>query len=448
MKRYQKCGQRLLQGLAAAGMVLCVALGALMPARAAAAFTPSFTPKAKAALLLDLTTGEVLYAKNANARMQPSVAALMVNYLLSAEKLTDTTATVRATANAIKLPKDVAKLGLRRYEKLPVQDLLQATLVGASADAANVLATAAGDGDRNRFVQLMNEKAESLGCTGTKFTNAYGGYDPESYTTAQDIAKIYQQALKNGKFKDTVAKQSCSISRTNYRAARTLQAANALMIEGDAAHYANCTGGVAASSAQGGDSLAATAGKDGRNLLCVALDAPASSANAAFADSKQLFDWAYSMQQREVLAAGKAVGRLSVKGAENAQQTVSAVAKKAVSAVLPADLDLGKLETAVSLPKQVEAPVQKDQKLGTVTLRLQDKVLGTADLVAAEAVEKFVPVYEENWFETAMPIVLAAAVLVLVVLLFILLGRRRKRRKNRYKGSSRRGKGGYYHNYH
>ncbi len=152
---------------------------------------------ATSALLWDATANKMLYQKNADRPIYPASTTKVMTALLVLEKLPlDQLVTVSQKATQVQ----ETKLGLRAGEQYRVRDLLFAILLKSANDAANVLAEAVG-GTQNNFVAMMNNRARQLGATRTCFSNPSGLPSTSvQYTTAKDMAKIMQEALKNPVF--------------------------------------------------------------------------------------------------------------------------------------------------------------------------------------------------------------------------------------------------------
>lgn len=443
-----------------AAIFVCV--GAVLPVQAAS-FNPGFDPASTAVTLVNLDNGESVYQKNADKRLPQASTTKVMTFIIAEEQLKDPANTkVTVTQNALNQIPDSSfvTVQLREGEEMSALNLMYCMLVPSGNDAANVLADYVSNGNISNFVEQMNEKAKELGCTNTHYTNVFGNYDAQHYTSANDLAKIYQYALKLPLFKEITGKAEYTVPATNYSAARNLKTSVKLMDKTSNYYFAECTGGKTGTSDQAGYNLASTAEKDGKNMLCIALGAPsvqngqAVKTNGAFNDSRKLFDWAFqSLKQQEVLPKDKAVSSLPVLKAKDKNQKVSAVPETAYAALLPADAANGNIQTNVSLPQNVTAPIKKGQKLGTATVSYNGQQLAQVNLVSDTDIAQYIPIYQRPWFRIAVIVVAAVVVVVLIVLLIRFMRRRSRghfggrggrRRRGRYRPSSRRG----YHHYH
>lgn len=151
-------------------------------------------------------------------------------------------------------------------------------LIASANDAANVLAEHIG-GSMDEFATMLNNKAIEIGCTSTNFVNANGVHNKNHYTTARDLAKIGQYALKYDEIRNTVIQTTCSLPSTNMypKEDRIYTTTNELLIEkatgkADNYYYPYCTGLKTGYTSQAGNTLIASASRDNINLLVVVLN--------------------------------------------------------------------------------------------------------------------------------------------------------------------------------
>ena len=155
------------------------------------------TPSAKAAILIDYETGQILYEKNSSAKLYPASMTKMMSLLLVVEaihngKLSwDTEVTASAHASSM----GGSQIFLETGEVMTVEDLYKASTVASANDAIVALAEKVGGSEEN-FAAMMNEKAEQLGLEQTHFVNATGLHDDNHYSCAKDMAAIGRALIK------------------------------------------------------------------------------------------------------------------------------------------------------------------------------------------------------------------------------------------------------------
>ncbi|WOC32717.1 MULTISPECIES: D-alanyl-D-alanine carboxypeptidase family protein [Caproicibacterium] len=425
---------------------------------------PGFIPQSKALELVNLDSGDTVYAKNENLKVPQASTTKIMTFIVASQLIKDPKGTIVTISNDVQaqLPnRSFVTVQLAVGEKISALNLMYCMLIPSGNDAAIALAESASGGNLSQFVQLMNQKAKDLGCANTNYTNVFGKYDKDHYTTVSDLAKIYKYAQTLPLFKQITSTASYTVPATNYTPARKLKTSNKLLDKTSSYYYAPCTTGKTGTSDEAGYCLVSTASKDGVNYLCAALGAPsvkngkAVVTNGAFEDSRQLYTWAFdSLKKQDILSKSKAVATVPVQQAKDKKQQLSVVPASDYSAMLPTGGTSP--TTKVSLPKSIAAPVKKGQKIGTVTVLYNNETLATVSLVASDDVEQYVAFYKTSWFRTAATVVGVAAVIVLAAFLLRALRSRHRRgggsrkyrgRRSASKNRSRRHTGSY-HNYH
>jgi len=178
---------------------------------------------AKSAILIEASSGEVLFEKNADEIMYPaSTTKILTGYIaLQLADLQNDIVTV--SQNAIDLvPPTYAKIPLSAGEEVPIMDVIGSMLVRSGNEAANALAEHL-RGNIDDFADLMNETAKMLGCSSdTHFTNPSGVHDPLHYTTVRDMAILARAAMKDERFRAIVKSTSYEMQATGHHPLRTV----------------------------------------------------------------------------------------------------------------------------------------------------------------------------------------------------------------------------------
>jgi D-alanyl-D-alanine carboxypeptidase (penicillin-binding protein 5/6) len=160
------------------------------------------------------------------------------------------------------------RLGLSPGDRMPVVDLLAATLLGSANDASHALADHVA-GSEGKFVSLMNARAREMGLTGTRFANATGHDAPGLYSTARDLARLAEHAMGNPVFARMVGIVRGEISTADGRRKFLLENRNELV-----GRYRGAVGVKTGFTRGAGKCLVAVAERDGRRVLLVLLNAP------------------------------------------------------------------------------------------------------------------------------------------------------------------------------
>ena len=363
----------------------------------AAEFQINFQTECRSIYLENLDTGIVVYTKEPDARRYPASTTKIMTYIVTAENVKDFKNTfVTIKAKTLKLLEGTGSsvAGLEPDEKLSIYQLLNCLMIPSGNDAALVLADYIGNGSIQKFVDMMNQKAEELGCTGTHFSNPHGLNDPNHYTTVSDMAKITKYALKLPDFEE--------ISNTTYSEClgedRYLITTNSMIDENrGGSYYYPYAKGVKTGST-GNDSgycLVSTAEKDGFSYLCVAYGAKYENEeteeyyeNGAMIDSKKLYEWAFDkLEMKTIIDKNELVKEIGLRFAWN-RDSIQLSPKESYSTILPTDVKLSSIDRVYDIPENVDAPVKAGDKAGTVTLSYAGQELGMVDLVISETVER------------------------------------------------------------
>ena len=225
-------------------------------------------------VLLDNETNAVICSLNRDTQRYPASTTKVMTCLLALENL-DLGATVTMTEEGVAgVADDSSNAGTVVGEEFTVEQCLYMLMLKSANDIANQLAVEMG-GSLEGFADMMNERALSIGCTGTHFHNPSGLPDEEHYTTAMDLALIFQEALRNEKFREIISTLTYTVPPTNkYDDERTYSNHNSL-IDPDSEYYCEeCIGGKTGFTNAAQRTLVTAAEKNGRTLICVTMKTP------------------------------------------------------------------------------------------------------------------------------------------------------------------------------
>ena len=233
---------------------------------------------AKAALVADATTGEVIYMQGGLDRLAPASTTKIMTALLTLEAIAqgqislDTQVVVSASALA-GIPSDASHVSprLKKGEVMSIMSLLQCTLVKSDCHACNVLAEAVA-GSVDNFVAMMNLKATAIGCVDTNFVNTSGYPAANHYTNAYSLFLIAKEAMKYQTFQDIVGMTKVVIPATNLSKAREFSTTNEL-IKNSSYYNPEVTGTKTGYSKSSGSCLVASATRNDKTVISVILGA-------------------------------------------------------------------------------------------------------------------------------------------------------------------------------
>ena len=165
----------------------------------AATFNANVDTSCKAVYMINLDTGITVFEKNSTEKVYPASTTKIMTYIVAVENVSDVKNTKVVVEQEVLdelLGTGSSLSGLNFFvgQAVTVYDLLNCLMIKSGNDAAVVLADYIGNGSQQKFIDMMNAKAEELGCKNTHFMNPHGLHDPDHYTTAQDLATIMQYA--------------------------------------------------------------------------------------------------------------------------------------------------------------------------------------------------------------------------------------------------------------
>ena len=335
----------------------------------------SLNLNAKSAILMDAATGAVLYEQNADAALPPASVTKVMTLLLVMEAVD---AGRIALGDAVTVSEEAAKMGgsqvyLEPGECMSVEELLKCVVIASANDAAYALAEHIA-GSEEAFVRMMNERARALGMENTKFENTNGLDDTvsEHLTSARDIAIMSRELLSHEKileyttiWQDTIRDGAFTLSNTN-RLVR---------------FYPGATGLKTGSTSKALFCISATAKRGDLHLIAVIMGSP--TRDVRNAEAKKLLDYGFSNYASYSDKDGT-ITEIDVRGGISDAITLECEPFVAL---------LGKgeekrVEKSYVLPDSLTAPVKRGDVVGAVEYRVGDRLVGKADIRAAEDVER------------------------------------------------------------
>lgn len=329
----------------------------------------------KSAVLMEASTGKILYAKNADEALPPASVTKVMTLLLIMEEIDsgrlNYTDTVTASAKAASM--GGSQIYLKEGESMTVEDLLKSVVIASANDAAVALAEHIA-GSEEAFVDRMNKRAEELGMTATNFENTNGLDDTTEnhVTSARDIAIMSRELIKHRKifdyssiWMDTIRNGTFGLTNTN-RLVR---------------FYKGATGLKTGSTSKAKFCISATACRDGMDLICVIM--AADTRDVRNEEAKKLLDWGFANYEL-FTAPAESLGNIKVMG--GTESTVGA--ERADFSCVVSKGEASKIEKLTELPEAIPAPVEKGSVIGKTTFKIGDRVIGESDVVSTADVQK------------------------------------------------------------
>lgn len=342
----------------------------LLPVQAAAVELPLTS---RAALLMEKTTGRILFAQNEHEKLEPASVTKIMTLLLTMDAIDsgalayDDVVTVSANAAGM----GGSQVFLAEGEQITVEELLKCVCVSSGNDAAVALAEKVA-GVTELFVEQMNNRARGLGMDDTHFVNPTGLTAEGHVTSAHDIALMSRELLtKHPDIRSFTTIWTDSIRNGTFDLANT----NKLI-----RRYDGATGLKTGYTASAGYCISATAEREGMELIAVVMKGE--TADKRNADAKALLNYGFSAYalvsaapEEPLPALPVTMGEVDTVALMLPPDALTAVVEKAQAAAL---------ERRIDLPESLPAPVRQGQQVGTLTLCSGDTELMTVPILAAE----------------------------------------------------------------
>ena len=366
----QDSGLRWVEAPAAAQTAVA---GEEMQPAALTAAQPDLTLNCRAVCLIDQDTGSILYEKNADQQMPIASITKVMTLLLTFEAIHDGRLTLDTLVPVSEHAYHMggSQIWLEPGEQFTLDEMIKAICVSSANDAAVAVAELVG-GSEQGFVQMMNDHAAELGMTNTTFHNACG-LDTEGHlSTARDVAIMSRQILTTcpevlhytGIWTDTLRGGATQLVNTNKLLHR----------------YNGITGLKTGTTGGAGVCISASATRDGLNLIAVVLGAP--SSKDRFEAATTLLDYGFAAWRAAPLPAMEDRPLLiKVKG--SAEETVPLEYSALPESILMPKESAAELTAQLTLPDELDAPVQQGQAVGMVRILAGESVLGEYDICAA-----------------------------------------------------------------
>lgn len=333
---------------------------------------------ARAAVIMDVGSGRILYSKNMNEKLAMASTTKIMTTLVAIESgRLEEKLTVSRKASLT----EGSSIYLREGEKHNVGDLLYAIMLRSGNDAAVAVAEHIG-GSIEGFAALMNEKAQEIGADDTKFVNPHGLDAEGHYTTARDLALITAYALKNPLFSDIVSSKKKTINGPNNENwDRVMINKNKMLWQFDGGD-----GVKTGFTKKAGRCLVSSATRNGMRLVCVVLNC-----GPMWNDSSVLLEYGFkNFTNKKVVDKDTNFKVIEVRNGK--EKFVSIKPSEDFALAMRTD----GTESVKLLPKglnKARAPINKGDAAGSLEIYFDNKLLGTVKLEYTESVESSSPFF-------------------------------------------------------
>ena len=367
--------------------------------------------------MVNLETDTVVASKNPDKQLYPASTTKIMTCLVALENVKDMSAKVECPYDCFdeffgENPNfyDAATAGIEPLQdNLTYTDCLYGLMIASGCDAGNVIAYNVGNGDIEKFVNMMNDTAKKIGCTNTHFSNPHGLFEEDNVTTAHDLYLITRYAMD--KYPDFM--KICTAyeyempENEQFPEGYTITQSNALMNE-DSEFYRKEVKGIKTGSIYsyclmkdgewdldneilGFTSLVSSAEKNSLSYLLVTLQSPYTNEDGErgmhFTDHNALYDKVFGEYEvAKLIEQNKPVAEIEVFGGE--AETVELTTAADFSTIIPKSLEISSIGRKITKPEQLAAPVKKGQLAGYLELTLDGETFAVLELTAANDVAK------------------------------------------------------------
>ncbi|MBQ9552181.1 MAG: D-alanyl-D-alanine carboxypeptidase [Clostridia bacterium] len=333
---------------------------------------------AKAAILVDVSTGRVLCAQNEHERYSPASMTKIMPLLLITEAIDEGKIHLddKVTASATAAAKGGSQIWLKEGETMTVDELLRAAAISSANDACEALGEFLA-GSEEALVKMLNDRAAQLGMNDTNFENCTGLDDTTDthLTSAYDVALMSVELLRH----DFIQKYT-TVWMDSLRDGKTELVNTTKLVR----FYDGCTGLKTGTTNKAGCCVSASAKRGDTHLLAVVMGSP--SSKDRFEGAKALLNWGFANYETVTPQFDKSVLKPVPVNGGVADEIMPNV--PTIEPVLLKKGEKDDLKIAVALSDSVQAPVEAGQKIGELSVCSGDEVLATYPLTASRPVER------------------------------------------------------------
>ena len=323
----------------------------------------------KSSIVIDADTGRILYEKNAHEKMPMASTTKIMTALIALEKgnLNDK---VKVSDESIGI--EGSSIYLKPQEVITLKDLIYGLMLRSGNDSAVAIASHLG-GSTEEFVNLMNNKARSIGALNTNFTNPNGLHDDNHYSTAYDMALITREAFKKDEFANVVKSKTYVAEReeNNY-----FYNKNKTLIE-----YDGGNGVKTGYTMRSGRCLVSSASRNGMNLIAVSLNA-----SDWFNDNYKLLDYGFENYKYSLIYdKGQYLKKIAINNGD--RDYLDLVTEKVFFYPLK-EGEREKVKISIETPENITLPIDKGDKIGYISVYLDNHLIDKSNLIAKTPINK------------------------------------------------------------
>lgn len=354
------------------------------------------------AIVMDMKTGAILYAKGIDEQRYPASITKILTALVAIENSKPTDMVKFSEESIQSLEPGYAHIAMKAGEEITMKDALHALMLASANEVAYAIGETVG-GTHEKFIEMMNDRAKELGCTHTHFINTNGMFDEQHYTSARDMALIAREAFSHQELLDVVQTLQYTIPPTNMESEpRIFQQKHKMLLHGKY-HDDRCIGGKTGYTEKSYNTLVTVMEQGDMDIVAVIMR----SRRDTFEDTKKICDYAFdNFKEINISAHEKS---------------------KEISHITE--------DSFVTLPKNVEFDkLQRKYTKGKVNYYYEKQFVGATKAKIKE--EKKISAKKPEKKETTTVItknimIVIISLIVIFILLFILLTYRRNKKRRR-----------------
>ncbi|MBQ4427757.1 MAG: D-alanyl-D-alanine carboxypeptidase [Oscillospiraceae bacterium] len=430
-------------------IIIAAVITALFAPAAAALEDPE--AECRAAIVTDIASGQILYSKNAYDRLYPASLTKIVTAMVVIDAVNNgevsLSDTVEFSENAFfDIGKDISSYKFQAGERVKLENLLYCIVMTSANEPCNALAEHVA-GTVEAFVQRMNDRVASLGCTMTSYGNTHGLPSELNYTTAYDQSLIIADAMEDPLFSKMAATETYKIPATAFAEERELTSSNNLIRSSSSYYYEYVQGGKTGYTNAAGFCLSSIAQRGEMKLACVVLGAESVIQDSgkplikSFSETRRLFRWAFNnFNYRSIVSTLDLIEEIPVELGEGTG-TVVLRPERDIIVLMGNDVNVSDVQYKINIYSEeggspLTAPVTAGEVLGEAEISLGGVDYGKVKLVANSSValdrNKYIAREIRNTFDNfyvKLSIVIIIAIFILYIAFIMVYNIRRKQQK-------------------
>lgn len=350
----------------------------------------SLAENAKSAIMIEASTGEIIYQKNIHEKLAPASMTKIMSMLLIMEAIDSGKITLN---DKIYISENAAKMGgsqifLSIGSQMKVKELLKGIAVASGNDAVVAMAEKIG-GSESNFVKLMNKRCQELGCLNTNFKNAHGLDDADHYSSAYDMSLMARELIKHEKILEFTSIYEEYLNKPD-GTSTWLVNTNRLV-----RFYEGMDGLKTGFTNEAGYCLTATAKRGNLRFITVVMNEPSSDKRSS--DTMKLMNYGFNAYQINIILSKNAeIGKIKI---DNAKEENINLALISDVTELKKIIDENKKWTFEVQTKKVKAPLKVGDVVGTLKLLVNKKVMREVPITVQKDVKKanFFDIVQHNF---------------------------------------------------